>query len=268
MPHRAILPGDWYDHPRYYDLAMRGETRAEADFVLAAAERFGGRGPRAALEPGCGSGRLVVELAARGLQVWGFDRSLASLEYCRQRLSRRGLTAQVFAADLSSFSQPRPVDVAYCFCNTFRHLLSESAAAAHLRCVARALSAGGIYILGLHLLPPDASLESSERWSERRGKTRVTCSLRVASASRRTRVETLRIVLRIETPSGTRWIRGVERMRLYTAVQLRKLLAAVGELEIAGVFDFWYDIDYPQALDDDAGDVVLVLRKRKRKGRG
>ena len=44
-------------------------------------------------------------------------------------------------------------------------------------------------LLGFHLLPPDASEECTERWTERSGGTQVTVTLRVVASDRRRRVE-------------------------------------------------------------------------------
>ncbi|HLA84425.1 MAG TPA: class I SAM-dependent methyltransferase, partial [Thermoguttaceae bacterium] len=145
----------WYDHPAYYDLAFRSETRRDADFIEAACRKYCPFAVRRLLEPGCGSGRLVVELARRTYDVMGFDLSESALEYLRRRLVRQGLRAGVSQDDMADFSPGRPVDAAYCLWNTFRHLTSESSARQHLDCVARRLRPGGIYIVGLHLLPLD-----------------------------------------------------------------------------------------------------------------
>ena len=85
----------------------------------------------------------------------GFDLSQPALSYLRRRLARRLLHAKTFEADMSDFRLDRPVDAAYCTVNTFRHLLTEQTARDHLQCVAASLRPGGIYILGLHLLPLD-----------------------------------------------------------------------------------------------------------------
>ena len=58
---------DWYDTPEYYDIIFDADTAREADFMEAVWERFN-RVPtpkqrRRVLEPACGSGRLVLEMA-------------------------------------------------------------------------------------------------------------------------------------------------------------------------------------------------------------
>ena len=266
----APLPkgeGSWYDHPRYYDIAFRSETRPEADFIEAACRKYCPFPVKRLLEPACGSGRLVVELAARGYRMTGFDLSRPSLDYLKRRLVRRGLRARTFCGDMADFRLPAPVDAAYCTFDSFRHLLTEAAARRHLECVADALRPGGIYVLGFHLLPLDASEECTERWTERHGRTQVTVTLRVLETDRRRRIERLRVSLLVRNGEKTLRLRHEFPFRMYTAAQFRRLLAKVPKLELCDVYDFWYDIHDPLVLDDELSDAVFILRKSPRAGR-
>jgi SAM-dependent methyltransferase len=262
-PTRVVLhEASWYDYPQYYDIAFRGETRREADFIEAACRKYCPFPVRRLLEPACGSGRLIAELAARGYRATGFDLSQPSLDYLRRRLKRRGLRAATFRADMADFRLPRTVDAAYSTFDAFRHLLTEESARRHLECVAGSLRPGGIYILGFHLLPPDASEECTERWAERHGSTRVTVTLRVVATDRRRRVETLRVSLLARTGTRAVRVRHTFDFRMYTAAQFRRLLARIPSLELCDVYDFWYEIDHPLKLSNELSDTVFVLRKR------
>jgi len=256
------IQANWYHCPQYYDLAFRSETQPEAQFLEAACRKYCPFPVRKLLEPACGTGRLVAEMAARGYRVTGLDLSRPALDYLGRRLTRRGLQATVLHGDMADFHLPRPVDAAYCTFDSFRHLLSEDAARRHLECVARALRPGGIYILGFHLLPPDAAEECIERWTARHGQTRVTVTLRVLATDRRRRLETLRISLLVRSRRQPLRFRDEFPLRMYTASQFRKLLAAVPDLELRNVYDFWYEIDQPLKLTDELSDTVFILAKR------
>ncbi len=170
MPATKPIIGDWYDHPEFYDVSLCDETPLEAAFVEAACRKYCGFPVLRLLEPACGSGRLLTEMAARGYQVTGLDLNEKALAYLRKRLVRRRLSAEAYRADMADFRLPRPADAAYCMVNSFRHLLTEEAARRHLECVAEHLRPGGIYLLGLHLVPPDADLASIERWRTQAGQ--------------------------------------------------------------------------------------------------
>jgi SAM-dependent methyltransferase len=262
MAKHGVLQNSWYDAPQYYDLAFRSETRPEADFIEAAGRKYCPFPVQRLLEPACGTGRLVAELAARGYRLLGFDLSQPALTYLQRRLARRQLEASIWQADMTDFTLSGTVDAAYNTFDSFRHLLTEQAARSHLACVARHLRPGGIYILGFHLLPPDASEECTERWTQRHGGVQVTVTLRVIASDRRRRLETIRISLLVRRGERELRLRDEFPLRLYTARQVRRLLAQVPALELLDVYDFWYEIDQPLELDDEISDTVFILRKR------
>ncbi|QDU27522.1 hypothetical protein ETAA8_26100 [Anatilimnocola aggregata] len=260
MP-RPVL-ADWYDYPQYYDMAFLEDTKPEARFLCAAFEKYAKHPVKRVLEPGCGGGRLVVALAERGYEMLGFDTSQASLAYLRKRLARKNLQAEVYADDMTKFTVKQPVDAAICTFNTFRHLTTAQAARDHLQSIANALAPGGIYVLGLHLLPPDADEESLERWTAVKGKTKVVFTLRVLDFNRRARVEKLRATMLVRSPGKELRLASEFSFRIYTAAQIRALFAEVPELELCDVYDFLYDINEPLKLSNELSDTVFILRKR------
>jgi SAM-dependent methyltransferase len=259
---REVAAGNIYDFPQYFDLLFRDETTLEVDFFAEAFRRYARRPVRRVLEPGCGGGRLIVELARRGFQPLGFDSSEKALQYLQRRLARRQLTAQTWVDDLARFTVRPPVDAAVCTFNTFRHLLTEADAAEHLRRVAQAIRPGGLYILGFHVLPLDVDEGCVERWRAKAGSLEVTCTLRILSASRRKRQEQVRLAMLVRRPQRTWRLRTEFPLRMYTGTQFRRLLARVPEFELCDVFDFWYEIDSPLPFDDELTDAVFVLRRR------
>jgi hypothetical protein len=162
---------------------------------------------------------------------------------------------------MADFRLSQSVDLAHCLINTFRHLLTEEAARRHLECVAKSLRPGGIYLLGFHLLPPDAAEEDCERWTIQHRRTRVTTTIRVLNFSRRKRIETVRFSLKVTTPEKTIRLSTDHPLRIYRADQFRSLLRSVPSLRLIDVFDFCYDLSEPRALNNDLGDAVFVLQK-------
>jgi SAM-dependent methyltransferase len=258
-----LLQANWFDYPQYYDIAFQAYTQYEADFIETACRRYCRFTVRRFLEPACGSGRLVTELAARGYEVTGFDLSQPALSYLRRRLARRLLHAETFEAEMSNFCLARPVDAAYCTVNTFRHLLTEQAARGHLECIGRSLRPGGIYVLGLHLLPLDADTEDDVRWMEWRGETKVTVTLRFLRTDRRRRIGDVQVCLKARRRSKELRLRHDFQLRTYTARQFRRLLNSVPSLELCDVYDFRYNIPQPFAPNNEMAYSVFVLRRRQ-----
>jgi len=126
MARTGILVANCYDYPQYYDIAFQAYTQREADFIEAACRKYCRFDVRRLLEPACGSGRLVTELAARGYQMTGFDLSQPALSYVRRRLKRRRLHAETFQAEMSAFRLSRRVDAAYCTVRQFPFRLARA----------------------------------------------------------------------------------------------------------------------------------------------
>ena len=262
MARSGILVANCYDYPQYYDIAFQAYTQREADFIEAACRKYCSFDVRQLLEPACGSGRLVTELAARGYQVIGFDLSQPALSYLRRRLKRRRLHAETFQAEMSAFRLSRPIDAAYCTVNTFRHLLTEQAARDHLERIASSLRPGGIYVLGMHLLSLDVNEEDAGRWTARRGDTKVTVTLRILGTDVRRRIEDLRVWLLVLQGSKEFQLTYDFQFRTYLPRQFRQLLDSVPSLELCDVYDFRYDIKQRFAVNDEMAYSVFVLRRR------
>ena len=267
MPAQRPVASDWYDAPRYYDIVFDAGSTAEARFLEGVHRRHAASPGKRALEPACGSGRLMVELARRGWDVTGFDLNPAMLAYARERLQRAGLRARLLRADMSDFRVRGQFDLAHCLVSTFKYLLDERSARSHLECVARALKPGGIYALGFHLSEYAARSRSRERWVARRGRTTVVCNTQVEPADRHARLEDVRTRLVVrergrERRTETRW-----RFRTYDEREVTSLFRSVPELEHVATYDFGYRIDRPRNWPDDQLDCVFVLRKRSRSAR-
>ena len=255
---------NWYDYPQYFDMVFRDETADEVAFFEQAFQRYVEGGVRRLLEPGCGSGRLVAAMAAKGYSLAGVDISQPMLSYLQRRLTRRGLSAELVCGDMSRMAFDQPFDAAFCTFNTFRHLLCEADALAHLHNVAENLRPGGIYIVGMHLIPLDADPDCTERWKASHGGTTVSVTLKVIQFNRRRRQETLRVSIKATKRSGkVERIRSEFPLRIYTPRQARQLLEKVADdFELVGVYDFDYDIDQPRQFDNDLTDALFVLRRR------
>ena len=252
---------DCYDYPQYWDLAFRDSTREEAGFVEAVSARLMRGRAKRIYEPGCGGGRLVLELARRGYDVTAVDLSQPAIKYLKKRLKRNQLRAEVSVADMLEFTCHPKIDIAINTVNTFRHLLSEHDALRHLECVASSLKLGGYYILGFHLLPPDAALEDREYWTARHAGISVDMTLDAYNASRRKRTETLRFRMRVKGHREVKEFTTEYQMRIYTAAQVKSLFSKAAQFELVEVYDFYYEIDEPQSLDNRLGDAVFLLKR-------
>jgi SAM-dependent methyltransferase len=262
MGRTRIVFANWYDYPQYYDIAFQANTQREGDFIEAACRKYCPFATRRLLEPACGTGRLITELANRGYELSGFDLSQPALRYLRRRLARFRLYAEIFDAEMSNFRIGQPADAAYCMINTFRYLLTERAARSHLECLACSLRPGGIYILGLHLLPLGVEKEEFNCWTQRRSEVEVRVAVRVLRTDRRQRIEDVQLCLNARRGPKELHLQHAFQLRTYTARQFRRLLDSVPSLEVCDVYDYQYDIAQPFAPNNEMAYSVFVLRRR------
>lgn len=247
------MPADWYEHARYYDVLFGWDPGTERDFLLGCSERYGLGAPRRCLEPFCGTGRLLRAMPG----AVGFDLSAGMVAYAQ----RQGCA--VFRADAAAFAMaPGELPLAYCLIDSFRHLLTEAQAAAHLRAVAAALAPGGLYLLGFDVTGGLPAEDSVEEWDGERGGTHVAGRVETLGdhdAARRQ--ETMQVTLTVRDQGQRLRLESRQPLRTYTPAQVRGLLAAVDGLELAACYDRRYDVDDPRELDAMQNSVVLVLRR-------
>ena len=257
-------PFDWYDQALYYDIIFDTDTPTEAQFLEDVHRAHGSTRGRQMLEPACGSGRLVSAMVDRGYRVTGVDLSEGMLKFARERMRAAGQHATLRHADMTDFHfAKKKFDTAHCLVSTFKYLLDERSARAHLQCVADALKPGGIYVLGLHLSEYDDDRPSAERWVGERDGMHVVCNIRGWPPDRGSRTEQLRSRFVVTQKRGsveryeTRWT-----FRTYDEPQLRRLLRSVPDLEHIATYDFCHDINRPIEFGGEQLDHVLVLRRK------
>lgn len=160
----ASLDGETYQ-ARFDALAAQGvEVHGEVAFVL----RFD---PRTVLDAGCGTGRVAIELARRGVETVGVDVERSMLDEAR----RRGPSLTWIEQDLSTLALGRTFDVVVLagnvplFCPAGSRRALVSACAAHVA-PAGVIVAGFQLDLGYGLEEWDEvcaaqGMELVERWS-------------------------------------------------------------------------------------------------------
>jgi SAM-dependent methyltransferase len=255
------IRGTVYDHPKYYDVLFNADWKAEFTFLVECFRRHARRAVRRLYEPACGTGRLLIKFAKARYEVSGIDLNSQAVAYCNARLIRHGFPPSVTVGDMADFRLPRKVDAAFNTINSFRHLDSEAKAQSHLRCVSRALSKGGLYVLGIHLTPLTAPNCTEESWTAQRGRLTVNSHMESIKLDRQRRQEHLSLVFDISTPTRRFRVKDEFVYRTYTAEQFRRLLGRIGDLELVETYDFNHNVETPIRVNHSTEDVIYVLRK-------
>lgn len=130
---------------RYYDLENAAFTE-DLEFWLELAEEYGGP----VLELGCGTGRVLLQIARRGLPITGVDNApdmLARLEEKLRAARPRSPAPQLLSASIESFFIPQHFALALLPFNTFMHLLTLEEQTAALGNIRKHLRAGAPLVL-------------------------------------------------------------------------------------------------------------------------
>lgn len=256
---------DWYSTPLYYDIIFDADTKKEATFlehVHALHSTLKPSANLAVLEPACGSARLMLELAGRGWKTYGFDLSPEMIDFSKKRMT--GLPAKLWVDRMESFQVPgrKTFDMAHTLVSTFKYLLTEVQAEAHLHRVADVVKPGGIYALGVHLTDYDRTADEHERWVGERKGVKVVCNIHSWPADKKTRLEKVRSRLTITQGKEKKTQETTWNFRTYNARQMKALLKKEPRFELVACYDFTHEIENERLLDDSYSDVVLVLRRK------
>lgn len=127
------------------------------------------------LELGCGTGRVLLPLAAAGRTVTGIDISPALLAVTRRKMegSKSAARITLVEADLRTFDLPnKNFSFAFCTSNTLMHLNTQAEQLAVLRNAHRHLRTGGLLFIDLfnpdigHLLEINGVQELADQWAD------------------------------------------------------------------------------------------------------
>ena len=259
-----IVEEDWYNLPLYYDIVFDQDTICEAEFLEQAFDRHSDIvRPKVIeiLEPACGSGRLLHALSNMGHNVTGFDISPAMLEFSENRLIESGFEPSLYQMGMERFEISRDFDMAFCLVSTFKYLLDEESARAHLRQVARHLKDGAIYVLGFHLSDYTKQVSQREEWNGVRNGTEVECVIDSEPPDPDARLEHMCCVLNVRDKGKEKTVRTNWKFRTYNPAEVRTLLESVPELSLEACYDFCYDITEPRELESPWEDVIMILKK-------
>ena len=240
-----------------YRLAMLAKTEAQADFLqplLAQASM---------LEVGCGNGRLLIELARRGclLKGKGIDIAESRIAFAREWSADLGLASLQFEAeDALRVEWPFDVyDAIVCITGAFAYFetIEAGSARALLQRWLRTLRPGGLLVLELYPHPEvvrllDVAGETIRLWQELPPDDPWRFYLSEIRLHDGILVHDKTFIHRVtgEIDSGRR-----ERLRLYSAQELRELLTTVGLTEVA-LHHGWSSARY-------VGEEVMVVTARR-----
>lgn len=135
--------------PYYDDLMHEVPYRTWVDYVELLVHKFRGH-PRQVLDLACGTGNVGLELARRGYQVTGVDRSEGMLREAVRKAEEAHLPVSFFRQDLTELDLPQQFDLAVCLYDSLNYILEPEGLQRAFHGVYRCLREGGLFVFDLN----------------------------------------------------------------------------------------------------------------------
>jgi len=150
------------------------------DQVFAGSRKFIEAAHRAIVEPilpkvrvacdlACGTGATALDLAARGIRMYGVDLSPGMCRAARRKARERKLALTVIQADMRDFRLPEPVDLILSEYDAINHVPRRSDLRRVSLAVARALNPGGWFFFDVNNLAGFEKYWRGTCWIEKPG---------------------------------------------------------------------------------------------------
>jgi SAM-dependent methyltransferase len=148
-----------YQNPDLYDTLLP-VSENQLNFYVTLAQWY----PGAVLELACGSGQMIVPIAARSTPAVGLDNSPEMLTAARRHADAAGVRVELIEKDMREFELGRQFSLIFIARNSLLHLTEQSDFAALFAAVRRHLSPAGVF--AFDIFKPDLtrrSLSSTQR---------------------------------------------------------------------------------------------------------
>jgi len=134
-----------YRDGRHYDLLSEKAAPDDLPFYLRQVERYGGP----VLELGCGTGRVTIPVAQKGIRISGLDISEPMLSHGREKARKLGLDIEWVNADCRKFELNKKFSLIIFPYNAFHHLLDIESVEACFSSVKRHLADKGRFMIDI-----------------------------------------------------------------------------------------------------------------------
>jgi SAM-dependent methyltransferase len=126
-----------------YRMKVREDYVDDISFYVRQAEKYGGP----VLELACGTGRVAIPIAEKGMRVTGLDISDSMLVHARRKAAERAVGVEWVRADCRDFTLNKKFRLIFLAFNSLGHLHDLESVAACFSCVRRHLTEEGRFIV-------------------------------------------------------------------------------------------------------------------------
>jgi SAM-dependent methyltransferase len=259
MPHED--KSNLYDLPRIYHASFPNLGRGEIAMLKHVFSTHSPFPVVSILEPCCGTGRALVDLALLGYQITGYDLSAAMVAYSNDRIKRAGLEklAKATLGDMAATKVEGTFDAAINLINSIGYLIPDADIVNHFRNTAASLKKGGIYLIHLGLTGKD-SVAGSGSWPSQVDGMSVQTTWGLLEIDRLSKVKTEFSLIEVVEGDNRFVIDERHTMRMWLLEDLRKL-ALAGGFHLEAVYDEKRNrMETDQSISEHEDNLYFVLR--------
>ena len=249
-----------YDEPVYYEIAFSFvDIPMQVDLFEKFIHKYSNIPVRRVLDIGCGPSQQLRELARKGYEAGGLDRSPQMLIYLKEKTRKMGVRVETVQSSMTDFTLDAPVDLALILMGTIGLIDSRENLLLHLDSVARSLNSGGLYIienLNINWHSPDYF--GSQTWTMERGGVCIetTYTVELADSLNQMLRETLR--LDVDDHGAKQSFEETLETRAFFPQEFVTLVEVNDMFEFLGYFERSSTKRLTEALPDN----IALLRRR------
>lgn len=258
------MSNDLYNHPYYYDLAFGWDQAEEISGLEKIWTRHFPGEVQSILEPACGSGRFLINLARRGYKVMGFDINPHMLQFSREQVKKAGLEdrVEIMEGDMVDFRAPQKSEVAVNLINSFSYLLDWQSIVKHLNSMASCLKPSGLYIIQISFRHNSEELPVSQTWTQAREGVVVTTTWEVQSEDPRENIARHRCRMEIKTGDQEGLLEEEHVMRSWTYPDFQELIRENEMWDLKAIYDAdFQEVGKNITLEGTCGNLYLILAR-------
>ncbi|GBC74785.1 Ubiquinone/menaquinone biosynthesis C-methyltransferase UbiE [archaeon HR06] len=250
-----------YNWPEYYDIAFSRDLTSDLNFFISCFKKYGP--VKKVLEPACGTGVWLIELAKRGYYVVGYDINHHMVKYAKRRIIEEGLEAEVLLGDMRYMKFKEKFDAAIIPINSLGYCLSDDDILNHFQSMAFSLN--GIYIVEISCACEDIRKEKKpdEFWISKRGNIIVECLWRPYSYDFNKRLKYIEFKMKVkEGEKCLLYFEEEHKLRLWIYEEFKDLVER-GGFQIAEIYDQNYNpVSKEEKITGELGSLYYILTKK------
>lgn len=255
---------DVYSYPEYCEIAYNWNRASECDFIEECIRRYSSIKVNSILDIACGTGIHLREFARRGHRVLGLDKSKEMSEFVNKKARLEGFDIRCVCSDMKNFQLNTKYECAICLLDSFRYLLSDNDILSHFKSVARALKAGGLYILDFWMPKDEGAIEWEDvRWTEADKDILVDATYRQHSDTFNPKDKTFEdeLVFKVSGLKFNSVINGRAKTRALFFGEFKRLIGASEVFDYIAKF-YNFDIDLKEGYNIKPLRTVIILKRK------